>query len=475
MNNPHLKNPCVLPVALGCVLLALTGRLPAQTFTMLHNFAGNDGANPAAGLILSGNTLYGTTSGDGLGFGTVFAVNTDGTGFTTLHGDGGNPLAGLVLSGSTLYGTTYGTTLIGGYGAGTVFKVDTDGMGFTSLYIFSGGSDGFNPLGPLVFSGNTLYGTTHGGGSFGNGTVFAVNTDGNGFKVLHAFTAFSDLYLGNNEDGAFPMGGLILSGNSLYGTANGGGGSGNGTVFKLNTDGTGFTTLHSFTGLISGILSGTNSDGGLPEAGLILSGSTLYGTTVHGGSSGYGTLLALNTDGTGFTTLHNFKASEGLNPSHSLLLLGNRLYGTTYAGGSFRNGTVFAVNTDGTGFTTVHSFSAGGYNSANNYTNSDGAYPDAGLVLSGNTLYGTATEGGNSNHGTIFSISLLPQLTITPAKASVILMWPTNFTGFTLQSTTNLGQSPIWTTNLPPPVLINGQYTVTNLISGTQQFFRLSQ
>jgi len=114
-----------------------------------------------------------------------------------------------------------------------------------------------------------------------------------------------------------------------------------------------------------------------------------------------------------------------------------------------------------------------------NYTNSDGACPLSGLVLSGNTLYGTAKLGGTGGVGTIFSISLLPQLTFTAAGENLVLTWPTNYagfdySGFALQSTTNLA-SPIWTTNLPAPVIINGQYAVTNPISGTQQFFRLSQ
>ncbi len=65
-----------------------------------------------------------------------------------------------------------------------------------------------------------------------------------------------------------------------------------------------------------------------------------------------------------------------------------------------------------------------------------------------------------------------PQLIITPAAGNVILTWPTVTTGFALQSTTNLGSSAIWTTNSPVPVVVNGQYTVTNPISGTLQFFR---
>ena len=68
-----------------------------------------------------------------------------------------------------------------------------------------------------------------------------------------------------------------------------------------------------------------------------------------------------------------------------------------------------------------------------------------------------------------------PQLIITPAAGNVILTWPTVTTGLTLQSTTNLGPSPFWSTNLPAPVVDNGLNTVTNPISGSQHFFRLIQ
>jgi len=65
-------------------------------------------------------------------------------------------------------------------------------------------------------------------------------------------------------------------------------------------------------------------------------------------------------------------------------------------------------------------------------------------------------------------------LTIIRSAANVILTWPTNAAGFTLQSTTNLGSSAVWTTNSPAPVVVNGQNTVTNPISGAQQFYRLA-
>jgi len=129
---------------------------------------------------------------------------------------------------------------------------------------------------------------------------------------------------------------------------------------------------------------------------------------------------------------------------------------------------VFAVNADGTDFTVLYTF--GGKN--------DGAFPSD-LIFSDYTLFGVAYLGGVGGQGTVFSLSFSPQLTIIPSGANVILTWPTNvvgfdYTGFTLQSTTNLA-SPIWTTNLPAPVIVNGQNTVTNPISGTQQFFRLRQ
>jgi uncharacterized repeat protein (TIGR03803 family) len=299
--------------------------------------------------------------------------------------------------------------------------------------------------------------------------VFAVNTNGADYTVLYSFTALvtdndpnSPIYgFSTNSDGAGPNG-LVLSGNTLYGTAGFIGGTsgpnGSGTVFAVNTDGTGFTVLHTFTAVSGYGLSGTNSDGASPVAGLVLSGNTLYGTAYLGGSSGNGTVFAVKTDGTGFTTLYSFTGgSDGGNPTAGLILSGNTLYGTA-GGGSSGNGTVFAVKTDGTGFTTLYSFTGG----------SDGANPDASLILSGNTLYGTTPS-------TVFSIFIQPQLTLTPSGPYVILAWPTNYSGFTLQSTTNLGSAAVWSTNSSTPVVIGGDNVVINAASGKQQFFRLSQ
>jgi len=112
---------------------------------------------------------------------------------------------------------------------------------FTTLYSFTNGIDGANPYAyqGLVLSSNILYGTAYYGGPAGNGSVFAINTDGSGFTNLYCFdTNDTDYGSGGYGD---PQAGLILSGNTLYGTARTGGTSNFGSVFKLNTDGTGFT------------------------------------------------------------------------------------------------------------------------------------------------------------------------------------------------------------------------------------------
>jgi uncharacterized repeat protein (TIGR03803 family) len=226
---------------------------------------------------------------------------------------------------------------------------------FQSLYSFTNGADGGSPYGNLILSNATLYGTASGGGRNGSGTVFALNTDGTGFRTLYAFSKLvpvpNDPYAAaTNIDGANPNGGLVLSGDGLYGTAAYGGTNGDGTVFAVNTDGTGFKILHTFL----------FSDGSLP-IGLTLSGNRLYGTAFRGGTNGgnSGTIFAVNTDGTGFTTLHSFNlVPDGEDPQCILVLSSNTLYGTALDGGTndLGIGTVFAVNTDGTSFRTVRNF-----------------------------------------------------------------------------------------------------------------------
>ena len=170
------------------------------------------------------------------------------------------------------------------------------------------------------------------------------------FTTLYSFTAYPSGY-STNSDGANPEAGLILSGNTLYGTADRRRQFGQWHGVRVNINGTGFTNLHSFAAGSGSFPNVTNSDGAYPYAGLILSGNTLYGTAVYGGSAGYGTVFAVNTNGTGFTNLYSFtNGSDGAYPYAGLILSGNTLYGTADGGGSSGNGTVFAAQHQWHGF-----------------------------------------------------------------------------------------------------------------------------
>jgi uncharacterized repeat protein (TIGR03803 family) len=309
--------------------------------------------------------------------------------------------------------------------------------------------------------------------------VFAINADGTSYRNLHSFAGGGD---GSTPDC------LLLSSNVLYGTAIGFS-SGIGTVFKVNTNGTGFTILHTFTATNfvqtppTSAPAYANNEGVFPT-GLTLSGNSLYGTAAYGGSWGNGTIFTLKIDGKDFSNLYSFAASSGSNFTNGdgahpvgltgLVASGNNLYGTANWGGSSGNGTVFVIKMDGTGFRPLHTFTETDSISG---MNADGANPYAGLIFAENTLYGVAEAGGSSGYGTLFSLSLpstSSQLVIVPLPPNVILTWMSGLVGSHLQTTTNL-VSPVWTPVLQSPAILNGKNTLTNPISGTQQFFRLSQ
>ena len=344
-----MKHPLASLLLVGVALLPITLTTPARAATMiLHNFTGvaGDGGDPFGSLKLSGSKLYGMTLyGNNSDRGTVFSMNSDGTGFGLLHtfaggaNDGSQPRGSLTLSGSKLYGMTY---YGGSANNGTIFSMNTNGTGFTLLHTFTFiPSDGVLPLGTLTLSGTKLYGMTSQSSSGGGGTVFSMNTDGTGFGLLHSFT-------GSASDGYNPHGSLTLVGSQLYGMTYTGG-LGGGTIFRINTDGTGFGLLHNFAG---------GPDGQSPVGSLTLAGSKLYGMTAEGGIDDRGTIFSLNTDGTGYSMLHSFTGGDGSGPDGSLTLSGSTLYGMTYGGGSLSqgNGTIFSIRIDGTGFSLLDSF-----------------------------------------------------------------------------------------------------------------------
>lgn len=254
---------------------------------------------------------------------------------------------------------------------------------------FSGApSTGENPYSGLIAdNAGNFYGTTLYGGASGKGTIFRVNKTG----TLTTIVNFG------GPNGALPYAGLSADagGNFFYGTTTGGGANLFGTVFRLSPSGT-LTTLASFSGGTSGqdpLFSGVIAD----------KSGNLYGTTYEGGTSNYGTVFKLSTDGK-LTTITSFTwGTDGAYPNSGLTAdeVGN-FYGTTSMGGSktFGYGTVFKIDAVGT-LTTVVDF-----------TGPNGASPKGRLIADtmGN-LYGTTELGGVGHNGTVFKISATGTMT----------------------------------------------------------------
>ncbi len=282
-------------------------------------------------------------------------------------------------------GNYYGTTEGGGaFGEGTIFKV-TPGGALTTIYSFCAKiacTDGSLPYAGLVQATNgNFYGTTSEGGANNYGTVFKISLSGT-LTTLHSF---------DYTDGATPASVLVQATNgNFYGTTRNGGNSGNyGTVFEITPQGT-LTTLHIFLGYTAG-------DGANPYAGLVQAANgALYGTTLAGGTPNVGTIFRITPAGV-LTTLYVFSPdNDGAeNPYGGLVLAANGdFYGTTFGGGVNGYGTVFKITPGGT-LTTLNSFD-----------DTDGASVDAGLALAtdGN-FYGTTNAGGASRDGTVFKIT----------------------------------------------------------------------
>lgn len=397
--NTSPANQLRLRVILGAMSLVVfsAAQLRASApnldlpLTILHSFAftGADGYSPVGNLYLSGGTLFGNTSaGGGAGGGTVWRINTDGSGYVRLRSlttgaGGGGPTSGLVQFNSRLYGATSDSFTAPGY----LYSLNPDGTGFRFEHTFAdtdslGNIDGTDATSGLVQVGSKLYGTTHVGGDNDAGTIYSFDPATRAETVLHNF--------GDTPgDGREPYyGGLSASGNTLFGTTIAGG-LGVGVLFRMNADGTAYQVLHSF-----GAPSGDGYGSYVPP---IVDGNKLYGTTSNSsGAIGGSTIYSINNDGTDYIQLHVFDPNtEGTLIVSSLSLAGGKLYGTSASGGFDHYGTLFSLNTDGTDFTILHNFSS---------DTTNGGSPYGGVVSDGSFLFGTAIFGGASNGGIIYAV-----------------------------------------------------------------------
>lgn len=369
-------------------------------YGLVHTFSGSqDGSNPAGIIQGPGGILYGAASSGGAnGGGVLFQLNHSGGDLVILHSfplstvdDGSRP--GAPTRGGN--GALYGTTFQGGEtDHGVLYKVQSDGSAFAVLRSFNlTGSDGRWPIAvPLMGADDALYGTTWWGGRYDVGTVFKMAAEGTSYTILHGFSK-------SWPDGQYPSSALVQGADgAFFGTTESGGTNSQGTVFKLNADGTGYRILRCFTGL--------GGDGAGPGALVAGSDGWLYGVTAYGGNTNAGTVFKMNTDGGGYAVLFSFPG-DAAGGSPFVLIEGSDgvLFGAVqYAGGVYDRirGALFALNKDGSGYNLLHLF---------NTANWDGAYPSALIEGSDGALYGTTggitVAGGSSNtnlNGTVFTL-----------------------------------------------------------------------
>lgn len=368
----------------------LTFNCTAQ-YTKLLDFAGENGSKPFGSLISDGNFLYGMTPFGGTGTacyggcGVIFKIKPDGSGYSKLLdfegiSNGSMPFGSLISDGTFLYGMT----AVGGTNnLGTIFKIMPDGTGYTKLLDFAGTANGNIPMGSLISDGTFLYGMTQEGGTNSLGTVFKIKHDGTGYFKLLDFAG--------TPDGSSPRGSLVSDGTFLYGMTLGGGtGSctdGYGTLFKIKPDGTGYFKLLDFEGA---------ANGSSPDGALIFDGIFLYGMTQVGGSNNDGVLFKIKTDGTEYSQLLDFESTiNGQYPHGDLISDGIFLYGMTMQGGiddcTISCGANFKIKPDGTGYSRLQDFEA-----------TNGQYYDGDLISDKNCFYGMSLQGGINNKGVIF-------------------------------------------------------------------------
>jgi uncharacterized repeat protein (TIGR03803 family) len=398
-----MKNSLVYLSALALVTSAFIIPITAHaqyTETVLYNFGANssDAESPEGILTMdaSGNVY-------GAGRNAVFELSPNGASYTdsVLHifsgtnGDGADPNGGLVFDTN---GNIFGSTSRGGAnGDGTIFELSPNGSGGyneTILYNFTGSTDGEFPTGGLIGdSAGNLYGTTARGGANGLGTVFKfLNSANSGWqeKVLYSFTGSSD--------GSLPQSVIADAAGNLYGIAFDGGSSTCtcGTVFKLlMSAGWRFNVLHQFN----------QSDGAYPEGPLTFdSAGNLYGGTLEGGTDGYGVVYELSPSAAGIWTssiVHSFTAGyDGAGVVGPLTIdASGNVYGTTITGTQTAYGTAFELSPRSGGgwqFARLHGFTGG----------LDGGSPESTLFVdaSGN-VFGAAPIGGTNKLGVFFELS----------------------------------------------------------------------
>lgn len=384
--NRHSRNRSLSRAILDALepRVLLSGN--TYSLSLLHSFTGSpDGANPFATIVSdsSGNLFSTVSAGGANGDGAIYEIPSGTTApllFYSFTGgtNGGAPNAGVVFDTD---GDMFGTTSTGGAdNDGTVWEVVAGDTVAQTLYSFTGGTDGATPAGNIVMdTKGDLIGTTVAGGSFNDGTVWAIPVGTTSALGLHQFSG--------GADGAISYSGVTLDANGdIFGVAFAGGAHRDGTVFEISTTGA-YSVLHAFAG---------KTDGSKPAGQLVFDNNgNLWGTTSAGGANNDGTIFEISSAGTFSTVLAFSGAANGAEPIAGLVKdASGNLFGSTFIGGQRNDGTLFEIPAGTTQVDTLFSFSGG-----------NGARPYSSLYVddAGN-LWGTTAVGGADNGGEIFAL-----------------------------------------------------------------------
>lgn len=422
-----LRQTFVLTATTATIAWFSASDAAAWTLKTLHAFCDQvscaDGERPLAGLVMdAGGNLYGTTQFGGTSNrGVVFELKQKNGNwrhrvlysFCAESGcaDGSIPSAGLILDAA---GNLYGTTETGGVNnCGTVFELEPKSARRTTLHDFcSTAGDAKFPVAGLTYRGQasgapydgtaSLYGTSSQGGAQGQGTVYALTRKHKIWSesVLHEFCEDG---FGSCTDGGAPLGDLIVDGaGNLYGNTTIGGSQDHGVIFELSPGRRKWkeTVLYDFCQLAD------CADGDRPLGALLMDGAgDLLGTTSLGpGEAGNLFKLAPNGGNSRETILYTFCAeqscTDGYTPMAGVIEDGaGNIFGTTAFGGTSGAGA-------GTVFMLTGTEHAVLYNFCSQSDCSDGAFPQAPLIMdAAGNLYGTTTGGVGGARGSVFELT----------------------------------------------------------------------
>jgi uncharacterized repeat protein (TIGR03803 family) len=353
----------------------------SSTYAKLKDFDGTNGAYPQGSLIqASDGKLYGMTIEGGSGYGVIFSFDFLSSTYTMLRDFASNETGSNVSASltQTSDGKLYGMTENGGSnGYGAIFSLDPASSTYINVKNFDN-TDGGNPRGSLMqASDGKLYGMTQYGG-IGNGVIFSFEPSTSTYTKLKDF---------DYNNGANPWGSLIqASDGKLYGmTTYGRGNRSAGFIFSFDLSSSTYTNVKVFD----------YTNGGNPTGSLIqASDGKLYGMTPRGGSNRDGVIFSFDPSTSIYTTLKDFKDTDGSYPYGSLMRASDgKLYGMTAGGGSSDRGVIFSFDPSTSTYTKLKDFDG-----------ANGAYPEGSLMqASDGKFYGMTAEGGSSNVGVIFS------------------------------------------------------------------------